>query len=54
MLYPRLKVRWEIVRQMLHLLNGEISTHLSPAQSAYFKPYYESLWAMFSPQVFPD
>jgi len=54
MLYPHLKVRWEIVRQMLHLLNGEISTHLSPAQSAYFKPYYEALWAMFSPQVFPD
>ncbi len=54
MLYPRLKVRWEIVRQMLHLLNGEISLHLSPAQSAYFKPYYEALWAMFSPQVFPD
>ena len=24
MLYPRLKVRWELVLQMLHLLNSEI------------------------------
>lgn len=54
MLYPRLKVRWELVRQLIHLLGVEIRSRLEPEQAAYFVPYYESLWGMFSPQVFPD
>ncbi|WP_320073123.1 hypothetical protein [Nostoc sp. MG11] len=54
MLYPRLKVRWELVRQLIHLLGNEIRSRLEPQQAAYFIPYYESLWGMFSPQVFPD
>ncbi|MEH1868096.1 MAG: hypothetical protein V7K69_24305 [Nostoc sp.] len=54
MLYPRLKVSWELVRQLIHLLGIEIRSRLEPEQAAYFLPYYESLWGMFSPQVFPD
>ncbi len=54
MLYPRLKVHWELVRQLIHLLGIEIRSRLEPQQAAYFLPYYESLWAMFSPQVLPD
>ncbi|MBN3923285.1 hypothetical protein [Nostoc sp. NMS4] len=54
MLYPRLKVRWELVRQLIHLLGNEIRSRLEPQQAAYFLPYYESLWAMFSSQVLPD
>lgn len=29
-------------------------SRLQPEQAAYFLPYYESLQAMFSPQVLPD
>lgn len=54
MLYPRLKVRWELVRQLIHLLGVEIRSYLEPQKSAYYTPYYQALWAMFSPQVFPD
>ncbi|MCC5645967.1 hypothetical protein LC607_24125 [Nostoc sp. CHAB 5824] len=54
MLYPRLKVRWELVRQLIHLLGIEIRSRLEPQQAAYFVPYYESLGAMFSPQILPD
>ncbi|MEH2230654.1 MAG: hypothetical protein V7K71_13580 [Nostoc sp.] len=54
MLYPRLKVRWELVRQLIHLLGTEIRSRLEPKQAAYFLAYYESLQAMFSPQVLPD
>lgn len=54
MLYPRLKVRWELVRQLIHLLGTEICSRLEPEQAAYFLPYYELLQAIFSPQVLPD
>ncbi len=54
MLYPRLKVRWELVRHLIHSLGTEIRSRLEPQQAAYFLPYYKSLWAMFSPQVLPD
>jgi hypothetical protein len=54
MLYPRLKVRWELVRQLIHLLGTEIRSRLEPQHAAYFLPYHESLRAMFSPQVLPD
>jgi hypothetical protein len=54
MLYPRLKVHWELVRQLIHLLGTEIRSRLEPQNAAYFLPYHESLRAMFSPQVLPD
>jgi hypothetical protein len=54
MLYPRLKVRWELVRQLIYLLGKEVRLHLKPAQAKYYAPYYQALWSMFSPEVFPD
>jgi hypothetical protein len=52
MLYPTLKVQWELVRQMLHLLGQEIQNRLPPEPSATLMPYFQVLWEMFSPQVF--
>ncbi|MBD2088597.1 hypothetical protein H6F67_01810 [Microcoleus sp. FACHB-1515] len=54
MLYPRLNVRWELVRQLIHLLEVEICKRLDSQQAAYFTPYYDALWGMFSSQVFPE
>lgn len=54
MLYPPLKVRWELVRQMLHLIGNELQTRLTPQQQALFMPYFQSLWELFSPDVFPE
>jgi hypothetical protein len=54
MLYPPLKVRWELVRQMLHLIGNELQTRLTPQQQALFMPYFQSLWELFSPEVFPE
>lgn len=54
MLYPTLKVKWELVRQLLHLLGQEIRTRLSSAQAATLQPYFRVLWEMFSPSVFGD
>lgn len=54
MLYPTLKVRWELVRQMIHLIGLELREHLEAQQVALFMPYFQALWKMFSPGVFPD
>lgn len=54
MLYPTLKVQWELVRQMLYLIGLELRSHLEPRQVALFMPYFQALWEMFSPEVFPD
>ena len=54
MLYPTLKVKWEIVRQMLHLLSQQIRDRLSSKQAATLLPCFKTLWEMFSPEVFPD
>lgn len=54
MLYPTLKVRWELVRQGLHLLGKEIRSRAGVQQVALFLPYFQVLWEMFSPEVFPD
>ncbi|MEO0868328.1 MAG: hypothetical protein AAFY17_07740, partial [Cyanobacteria bacterium J06642_11] len=54
MLYPTLKVNWELVRQMLHLLSREFSTYVTPLQRRHYLPYQDALWAMFSPEIFPD
>ncbi|WP_242044972.1 hypothetical protein [Anabaena azotica] len=51
MLYPTLKVRWELVRQMLHLLGEEINNCLTPEQSKTLMPYFQVLLDMFSPEV---
>ncbi|WP_414577411.1 hypothetical protein [Anabaena sp. CCY 9402-a] len=52
MLYPTLKVHWELIRFMLHLLRQEIQARLIPEQSQHLMPYFQVLWDMFSPDVF--
>ena len=54
MLYPTLKVRWELVRQMIHLLKYEIYSRLGTEELSLFTPYLQVLWEMFSPEIFPD
>lgn len=54
MLYPKLKVHWELIRQMLHFLGQEIQTRLTPAQAQTLMPYFQALWQMFSPEVFAE
>ncbi|BAZ32843.1 hypothetical protein NIES4074_53500 [Cylindrospermum sp. NIES-4074] len=51
MLYPTLKVQWELVRQMLHLLRHEISDRLSPKQANTLMPYFQAMSHMFSSEV---
>jgi hypothetical protein len=54
MLYPPLKVQWELVRQMLHSIGVELQNRLRPQQRSLFMPYFQSLWDLFSPEVFPE
>jgi Phycobilisome protein len=51
MLYPTLKVQWDLIRQMLYLLRYEIFDRLTPEQSKVLMPYFEALSQMFSSQV---
>ncbi len=52
LLYPALKVDWELVRQMLYLLAQEISGRLSEEARSLFVPYFHACWEMFAPEVF--
>ncbi|AFY32783.1 hypothetical protein [Calothrix sp. PCC 7507] len=54
MLYPKLKVHWELIRQMLHFLGQEIQNRLTPQQADTLMPYFQVLWQMFSPAVFAE
>jgi hypothetical protein len=54
MLYPSLRVKWELVRQMVHLLGQEIHSRLGAKQQKIFLPYCQVLWEMFSPEIFPE
>ena len=54
MLYPPLKVQWELVRQMLHSIGVELQNRLKPQQRSLFMPYFQCLWDLFSPEVFPE
>lgn len=51
MLYPTLKVQWELVRQMLHLLRYEINDRLTTKQANTLMPYFQALSHMFSSEV---
>ncbi|OUL30052.1 hypothetical protein [Nostoc sp. 106C] len=51
MLYPRLNVQWEIIRQMLLLLKQEVETYITPEQNQTLIPYSQALWNMFSTEV---
>ncbi len=54
MLYPALKVHWELVRQMINLMGKEFSKRVKPEQRQLFVPYFQALREMFSPEVFPE
>jgi Phycobilisome protein len=54
MLYPTFNVQWELIRQMLHLLDREIQSRLSAKQANTLTPYFQALWHMFSPEVFGE
>jgi hypothetical protein len=54
MLYPRLNVQWEVIRQMLHLLRQEINKNLTSKEADTLMPYFQVLWDMFSPEVFAE
>ena len=51
MLYPTLNVSWELVRQMLNLLQKEFRHYGQIQNQAYYQPYYKSLGKMFSADV---
>jgi Phycobilisome protein len=54
MIYPTLKVEWELIRQMLYLLGQEICDRLTHEHIEIVMPYYQVLWHMFSPQLFGE
>ena len=41
MLYPTLKVQWELIRVLLHLLEQEIRSNLTPKLANTLMPYFQ-------------
>ncbi|MEG3894470.1 MULTISPECIES: hypothetical protein [unclassified Microcoleus] len=54
MLYPKLRVSWELVQDMLLILCGEISDRLPTEDLTVFLPYLRTLTEMFSRNVFEN
>ena len=54
MLYPTLRVSWELIRQMLHLLRKAMRQYLTMEQWLMFQLYFEAIWEMFSPEVLSE
>ncbi|MCF2970601.1 hypothetical protein L1047_05255 [Synechococcus sp. Nb3U1] len=54
MLYPALKVSWNLVRQMLELLDESLHFHLTPPSYDLVLPYLRAIQDMFSLEVFPE
>lgn len=54
MLYPPLKVSWELVRTLLRLLNQEIHSCLDTQHVKVFDPYLVALGEMFGDDVLPE
>ena len=54
MLYPTFKVNWELVRQMINLMEQALARCVTAEQIKYYQPYHRALWHMFSPEVFPE
>ena len=54
MLYPPLKVSWELVRTLLRLLNQEMHSHLDEQHISVFEPYLIALNEMFGDDVLPQ
>ena len=54
MLYPPLKVSWELVRTLLRLLNQAMHIYLDEQHIQAFLPYLTALSEMFSDDVLPE
>ena len=54
MLYPPLKVSWELVRTLLRLLSQEMYSHLAKEHVQEFEPYLTILNEMFGDDVLPE
>jgi hypothetical protein len=54
MLYPRLRVSWRLVQDMLKALGWDMHDRLAPEDMATFLPYLRTLTEMFSSEVFQD
>ncbi|HEY9615689.1 MAG TPA: hypothetical protein V6C64_02535 [Microcoleaceae cyanobacterium] len=54
MLYPRLKVSWKLVQEMLHAIGWEMHDLLSPDTVAAFLPYLSEVTEMFSIEAFQE
>lgn len=52
MLYPRLKVSWRLVQDMLQQIGWEMLNRLPPDHAATFLPHLRTLMDMFSAEVF--
>ena len=52
MLYPRLRVSWRLVQDMIKTLGWDMHDRLSPDDMAAFLPYLRTLTEMFSSDVF--
>jgi hypothetical protein len=54
MLYPRLKVKWPMVQDMLQVMGWELYGQLSAADMTVLIPYLRTLTEMFSTDVFQE
>ncbi|HEY9633052.1 MAG TPA: hypothetical protein V6D14_06585 [Coleofasciculaceae cyanobacterium] len=54
LLYPRLRVSWRLVQDMLKILGWDMHDRLSPDEMATFLPYLRTLTDMFSSEVFKE
>lgn len=54
MLYPRLRVSWGLVQEMLKAMGWDMHDRLAPENMAIFLPYLRILTEMFSSEVFQD
>ncbi len=54
MLYPPLKVSWELVRTLLRLLSQEMHNYLGEQHVQEFSPYLTALDEMFGDDVLPE
>jgi len=54
MLYPPLKVSWELVRTLLRLLNQALYSYLDEQYMRIFAPYLTALSEMFGDDVLPE
>lgn len=54
MLYPPLQVRWELVRQLISLLQREMQSRLTLENYTVFEPYLKVFNDIFSEDVLPE